>query len=47
MSEAIGIPIPPSFGGSEVSFLSMPEQFIPSVIAGMHSVVITSSKRLR
>ena len=47
MLEEIGIPIPTIFGGSDISFPSMCEQFIPSVIAGMNSVVITSSNRLR
>ena len=43
----IKIPILPSFGGSDISFLSMYEQFIPPVIAGMNSMVIPSSNRLR
>ena len=47
MSEKIVIPIPPSVGGNGISFLSMSEKIIVPVIAGMNSVVITSSNRLR
>ena len=47
MSEKIVIPIPPSVGGSDISFLSMSEKIIVPGIAGMNSVVITSSNRLR
>ena len=38
------IPVPSSFGGSDISFLFMPEQLISP---GMNSLVITSSNRLK
>ena len=41
------VPMLPSVGASDISFLSMSEQFIALVIAGINSVVITSSNRLR
>ena len=43
VSENIGIPSPPNFGGKESSFLSRSEQLIHPVIAGMNSVLTTSS----
>ena len=46
VSENIGIPSPPNFGGKESSFLSKSEQLIPPVIAGMNSVLTTSSSCL-
>ena len=44
VSENIGIPSAPNFGGKESSFLSKSEQLIPPVIAGMNSVRTTSFK---
>ena len=41
VSENIGIPSPPNFGGKESSFLSKSDQLIPHVIAGTNSVLIT------
>ena len=46
-SEKNEVPRPPNFAGRYISFLSLFEQFIPSVIAGINSVMIVSSNRLR
>ena len=46
VSENIGIPSLPKFGGKESSFLSKLEQLIPPVIAGMNSILKTSSSCL-
>lgn len=43
----IEVPRPPNFAGRYISFLSVFEQFIPPVIAGINSVVIMSSNRMR
>ena len=45
-SENIGIPRPPNLGGRNINLLSVSEQFIPPVIAGMNSVLMTSSNCL-
>ena len=45
-SENIGIPRPPNLGGRDIDLLSVSEQFIPPVIAGMNSVLMTSSNYL-
>ena len=45
-SENIGIPRPPNLGGRNSNLLSVLEQFIPTVIAGMNSVLMTSSNCL-
>ena len=41
VSEIIGIPSPPNFGGKGGSFLSKSEQLILPVIAVMNSVLTT------
>ena len=45
-SENIGIPRPPNLWGRDINLLLMSEQFIPPVIAGMNSVLKTSSNCL-
>ena len=45
-SENIGIPRPPNLGGRDINLLAVSEQFIPLVIAGMSSVLMTSSNCL-
>ena len=42
----IGIPVPPNLGGMGINLLSVSEQFIPPVIAGMNSVLMASPNRL-
>ena len=46
-AENIGIPRPPNLGGRGINLLSLSEQFIPPVIAGANSVLMTSSNCLR
>ena len=43
ISAKIGMPRPPSFGGSANNLLSWTEQLTPPVIAGINSAVIKSS----
>ena len=43
VSENIGMPKPPNFGGSDNNFLSFSEHLIPPAIARINSFVITSS----
>ena len=45
-SENIRIPRPPNLGGRDIDLFSVSEQFIPPVVAGMNSVLITSSNCL-
>ena len=45
-SENIGIPRPPNLGGRDINLLSVSDQFIPPVTAGINSVLITSSNCL-
>ena len=45
-TENIGIPRPPDVGGRDINLLSVSEQFIPPVIAGMNSVLMTSTNCL-
>ena len=42
----IGIPRPPNLRERSTNLLSMSEQFIPAVIAGMNSILMTSSNCL-
>ena len=44
--ENMGIPRSPNLGGRDINFLLMSEQFIPPVIAGMNSVLTTSTNCL-
>ena len=41
------IPILPNFVGREISFLTCCEYFVPPVIAGINSLVLTSYNGLR
>ena len=42
-SENLWIPRPRNLGGRDINLLSVSEQFIPPVIAGMNSVLMASS----